>query len=372
MSAAGPAPPFRSRSWLHLAAPAQSRPGAFPVCGSRQPAPRSPAPFPCRLAARRWSVPGGSVRLGAGSAALRIFPATFSTRSAARRPVSNSHLPGAHTLLLVVHFMFRRSDGAAVPPGANVPVRGRRSLTAGSLFGGATARDPRQVLHARHGATTGSCRCARGGRWRWPTARSPAPGRDRLADRGRATGVPPFEEAVEKVIGIDSEACTHPDRTQRQWRGWLYDHACARIGDAVSRNPSAGPTVRSATASCPDSPLSSGRQVPHGGRALAETPEALGGIHPQRRPPARRRRQLRRPRPFRPLLPRASPLLPRASPRGCVSVSGPPLGRRLGNGCADRCRRAAWTRRLRLRVVDRPVANGTAPRYTRYVAGFSC
>ena len=161
-------------------------------------------------------------------------------------------------------------------------------------------------------------------------------GRDRLADRGRATGIPPFEEAVEKVIGIDSEACAHPDRTQMQWRGWLYDHASARIGDAVSRNPSAGPTVRSATASCPDSLLSSGRQVPHGGRVLAETPEALGRIHPRRRPPARRRRQLRRPRPFR-------PLLPRASPRGCVSVSAAPLGpqarkrlrRSVPQGCVD-------------------------------------
>ena len=364
MSAAGPAPPFRSRSCLHLAAPTRSRPGAFPVCGSRQPAPRSPAPFPCRLAARRWSVPGGSVRSAPG----RRHSGSFRRRSRPARPPGarsrtatclGSHSAacrsfhvsafrwGAPFLLeqtyrYVVAVLSRRGRSSVVQ---RLVIRGRSCTLGLGNYGLVSLPEGRELARANR-----------------KIARS---GRDRLADRGRATGVPPFEEAVEKVVGIDSEACAHPDRTQRQWRRWLYDHACARIGDAVSRNPSAGPTVRSATASCLDSLLSSGRQVPHGGRVLAETPEALGRIHPQRRPPARRRRQLRRPRPFR-------PLLPRASPRGCVSVSGPPLGRRLGNGCADRCRRAAWTRRLRLRVVDRPVANGTAPRYTRYVAGFSC
>ena len=137
-----------------------------------------------------------------------------------------------------------------------------------------------------------------------------------------------------------------------------------RFRSTVSRNLSAGRTVRSATASCPDSLMASGRQVPHGRRALAETRKALGRIHAQRRPSC----------------PSTSPASAspdslslydqRASPRGCVSVSGPSLGRRLGNGCADRRRRAPWTRRLRVRIVEHLVADATGPRYTRYILSF--
>ena len=55
-------------------------------------------------------------------------------------------------------------------------------------------------------------------------------GGDPLADRRRADGVPTFAEASEKVIAIHSEVWKHPERTKRQWRGCLRDHAYTRIG----------------------------------------------------------------------------------------------------------------------------------------------
>ena len=45
-----------------------------------------------------------------------------------------------------------------------------------------------------------------------------------------AKGVPTFEEAAEKVIAIHSEIWKHPEKTKRQWRGCLRDHAYTRIG----------------------------------------------------------------------------------------------------------------------------------------------
>ena len=55
-------------------------------------------------------------------------------------------------------------------------------------------------------------------------------GGDPLANTRPAKGVPTFEEAAEKVIAIHSEILKHPEKTKRQWRGCLRDHAYTRIG----------------------------------------------------------------------------------------------------------------------------------------------
>ena len=55
-------------------------------------------------------------------------------------------------------------------------------------------------------------------------------GGDPLANTRPAKGVPTFEEAAEKVIAIHSEIWKHPEKTKRQWRGCLRDHAYTRIG----------------------------------------------------------------------------------------------------------------------------------------------
>ena len=56
-------------------------------------------------------------------------------------------------------------------------------------------------------------------------------GGDPLANTRSAKGVPTFEEAAEKVIAIHGEIWKHPEKTKRQWRGCLRDHAYTRIGD---------------------------------------------------------------------------------------------------------------------------------------------
>ena len=56
-------------------------------------------------------------------------------------------------------------------------------------------------------------------------------GGDPLANTRSAMGVPTFEEAAEKVIAIHSEIWKHPEKTKRQCRGCLRDHAYTRIGD---------------------------------------------------------------------------------------------------------------------------------------------
>ena len=91
------------------------------------------------------------------------------------------------------------------------PLFSRRGLRYPPL--GATARDPRQVLHARPWRLQARApvRTA-GARAGQPEVR-PLPGGG-LTDRRRETGVPTFEEAAERVIAIHSEGLEAPGERQ--------------------------------------------------------------------------------------------------------------------------------------------------------------